>query len=50
MREVEIGLKNWDWAEVTSGLEGGDLVVISLDRVEVEDGARVEVEETVFQP
>jgi HlyD family secretion protein len=50
LREVEIGLKNWDWAEVRSGLQDGELVVISLDRVEVEDGARVEVEETVFQP
>jgi HlyD family secretion protein len=50
LREVEIGLKNWDWAEVRGGLEDGELVVISLDRLEVEDGARVEVEETVFQP
>ena len=49
-REVEIGLKNWDWAEVQAGLERGELVVISLDRSEVEAGARVTVEETVFQP
>ena len=50
LRDVEIGLKNWDWAEVRAGLQGGELVVISLDRVEVEDGVRVQVEQTVFQP
>ena len=34
-RPVEIGLKNWDYAEVKSGLDEGQRVVISLDRVEV---------------
>ena len=46
---VEVGLKNWDYAQVTSGLEAGDLVVVSLDRVGVEAGARVEVEGTGHQ-
>ena len=43
-RTVEIGLKNWDYAEVRGGLEAGQLVVTSLDRVEVQPGARVVVE------
>jgi HlyD family secretion protein len=47
---VEIGLKNWDYAEVRAGLEADQLVVISLDRSEVQAGARVEVEETTYQP
>jgi HlyD family secretion protein len=49
-REVEIGLKNWDYAEVTGGLAEGQVVVISLDRVDVKPGARVEVEETTVRP
>jgi HlyD family secretion protein len=49
-RPVEIGLKNWDYAEVTGGLDEGQHVVISLDRVEVKAGARVEVEETEYRP
>jgi HlyD family secretion protein len=49
-REVEIGLKNWDWAEITEGLEEGQRVVTSLDRAEVKAGARVEVEATTVSP
>jgi HlyD family secretion protein len=49
-RSVEIGLKNWDYAEVTAGLEPGQRVVVSLDRVEVKAGARVEVEEIEYRP
>jgi HlyD family secretion protein len=49
-QSVEIGLKNWDYAEVRSGLEPGQRVVTSLDRVEVEAGARVEVEEIEYTP
>jgi HlyD family secretion protein len=49
-REVEVGLKNWDWAEITEGLEEGQRVVISLDRAEVKAGARVEVEATTVRP
>ncbi len=37
--EVEIGLRNWEWLEVVSGLEVGDRVVATLDRAEVRDGA-----------
>ena len=38
-RQVEIGLRNWDFTEVLSGLETGDRVVTSLDRSEVAAGA-----------
>ncbi len=44
-REVQTGLRNWQFAEVVSGLEPGELVVVSLDRAEVQEGARVRIEE-----
>jgi HlyD family secretion protein len=47
---VRVGLKNWDYAEILEGLEAQDRVVISLDRAEVQVGARVEVEETEYRP
>jgi HlyD family secretion protein len=47
---VQVGLKNWDYAEILEGLEAQDRVVISLDRAEVQAGARVEVEETEYRP
>ncbi len=42
-REIETGLRNWDYVEVKSGLAEGEVVVTSLDRVEVEAGQVVEV-------
>ncbi len=44
-RQLEIGLRNWDFIEVVSGLETGEQVVISLDRVEVTAGAEAQVAE-----
>jgi len=44
-REIETGLSNWDQTEVTSGLEQGELVVLSLDREGVENGAPAKAEE-----
>lgn len=41
--DVETGLSNWQFAEVRSGLVDGDLVVVSLDRAEVKEGARARV-------
>lgn len=38
-RAIEPGLRNWDYTEVLDGLSEGDLVVVSLDRPEVEAGA-----------
>jgi HlyD family secretion protein len=43
--DVETGLRNWEFTEITSGLEPGDRVVVSLDRMEVRAGARVRVED-----
>jgi len=42
-RSLTIGLRNWDFAEVLSGLEAGDPVVVTLDRAEVVPGARARV-------
>ncbi len=39
-QDVRLGLRNWQFAEVTSGLSEGDPIVVSLDRVEIEAGAR----------
>jgi HlyD family secretion protein len=43
--KVETGLKGAEWAEIASGLAPGDLVVTSLDRPEVKEGARARAEE-----
>jgi HlyD family secretion protein len=42
-RQVETGLRNWSYTEIVSGLEAGELVVVSLDRPEIKPGARVEI-------
>ncbi|MCL4838016.1 MAG: efflux RND transporter periplasmic adaptor subunit [Thermoanaerobaculia bacterium] len=39
-RQLALGLRNWDFTEVTSGLAEGARVVVSLDRPEVAAGAR----------
>lgn len=39
-RDVQTGLRNWEYVEVTSGVEEGDLVVTTVDREGVVDGAR----------
>ena len=39
-RAIQVGLRNWEYAEVTGGLGESDAVVVSLDRAEVKDGAR----------
>lgn len=39
-REVRIGLRNWEYVEVTSGVSEGELVVTTVDREGVVDGAR----------
>lgn len=40
-RKVGVGLRNWDFVEITSGLAAGEGVVASLDRPEVKVGALV---------
>jgi HlyD family secretion protein len=44
-KNVEPGIKNWDFVEIRSGLAAGERVVVSLDRPEVKAGVRVHVEE-----
>jgi HlyD family secretion protein len=39
-REIEIGISNWESSEVLEGLSEGELVVLSVDREGVEDGAQ----------
>jgi HlyD family secretion protein len=40
---VEVGLRNWEFTEITAGLSTGDRVVVSLDRPEVKAGAKVDI-------
>ena len=41
-RQIEPGLRNWDFTQVLSGLDVGAEVVVSLDRQEVKAGAMAE--------
>ncbi len=43
-RKVDTGLSNWEFAEVTAGLNEGERIVSSLDRTGVKAGVRVEPE------
>ena len=42
--QIEIGIGNWQYTEVTNGLSEDDQVVLSVDREGVKAGAKVEVE------
>jgi HlyD family secretion protein len=44
-RPLQLGLRNWDFTEVTGGLEVGARVVVSLDRPEVKAGAKARAQE-----
>jgi HlyD family secretion protein len=44
-RTIETGIANWDYTEVTAGLEEGEQVVTSVDRDGVEDGAAAVVDD-----
>ncbi len=39
LRSIKAGISNWDYTEVLEGLDEGEMVVTSLDRPGVEDGA-----------
>jgi HlyD family secretion protein len=43
-RDVETGLRNWQFTEITTGLTDEELVVVSLDRLEIQEGALAEME------
>ncbi|MBM4197270.1 MAG: efflux RND transporter periplasmic adaptor subunit [Gammaproteobacteria bacterium] len=49
-RDVRIGVANWEHTEVVEGLQAGDLVVLSLDREGVVDGARAARELSAARP
>jgi HlyD family secretion protein len=49
-RGVKVGLKNWDWSEITSGLSAGDIVITTLDRTGVRAGARVRADSSATAP
>jgi len=42
-RELVLGLRNWNFTEVASGVAAGERIVASLDRPEIRAGARVVV-------
>jgi HlyD family secretion protein len=42
-RDIETGLRNWDFVEVTAGLQEGELIVSSLDQEDLEAGREVEI-------
>jgi len=44
-RTIQVGLKNWDYVEVISGIQEGDAVVTSLDQADIEVDHPVIVEE-----
>jgi HlyD family secretion protein len=46
-RDVKTGLRNWDYVEITGGLNEGDLITTSLERAEVKEGIEVKVTETI---
>jgi len=46
LRDVKIGLENWDQTEITQGVEQGELVVTTVDRKGVADGALAKIEKT----
>ena len=43
-RVVATGLTNWEYTEITSGLNEGDRIVMSLDQAGVKAGVRVQPE------
>ena len=43
-RAIEIGVRSWEYAEILSGLDEGEKVVLTVDREGVEDGAAATVE------
>jgi len=44
-KTVRTGLSNWDYTQVTEGLQEGESLVISTDRPGLEDGVRVKISE-----
>jgi HlyD family secretion protein len=49
-RHIEAGVRNWELTEVSSGLDEGDKVVVSLERAEVRAGAAAVEEDQQARP
>lgn len=41
LRDITVGLSNWDHSQITNGLEVGDQIVLSIEREGLKDGAKV---------
>jgi len=50
LRSVEIGLSNWDYTEIRSGVSEKDWVVLSTDRSGLVEGAIVQLDKKVEAP
>ena len=48
-RKIEVGLSNWEYTEVKSGLSRGDLVVTSLEREGVKAGVHALPDKSAMQ-
>ena len=46
-RNVQTGLRNWEFVEIREGLKEGDRVATSLDRPEVKEGALIRITQEV---
>jgi HlyD family secretion protein len=44
LRTIETGVANWEYTQVVSGLSEGELLVSSVDREGVADGALAQPE------
>jgi len=44
-RAIRIGLANWEYSEITEGLQAGERIVTSLERAGIKAGALVTPEE-----
>ncbi|MCE1182223.1 MAG: efflux RND transporter periplasmic adaptor subunit [Rhodocyclales bacterium] len=44
-RKIKTGLANWEYTEVSEGLQAGERIVTSLERAGVKAGAKVSIEE-----
>jgi HlyD family secretion protein len=49
-RKVKTGLANWEWTEIVDGLNGGERIVVSLEREGIKVGAGVTVKEMAATP
>ena len=44
LRAIERGISNWEFTEVIDGLAAGEMLVTSIDRAGVADGAQAQAE------